>query len=77
MTSFKAVFQLRVFYTYVHARKSVNHLNITFKVNKCFDGENLAFPTIYHALVILFVKYKLRRRVKTFTCVHVRVKTDN
>ena len=27
--------------------------------------------------MILFVKYKLRRRVKTFTFVHVRVKTDN
>ena len=42
----KAVFQLRVFYTYVHARKSLNHFNITFEVNKCFDGENSAFPTL-------------------------------
>ena len=72
--SLKAVFQLHVFYTYVHARESLNHFNITFEVNKCFDGENSAFPTIQHALVILFVKYKLLTRVKTFTCVHVRVK---
>ena len=44
--SLKAVFQLHVFYTYVHARESLNHFNITFEVNKCFDGENSAFPTI-------------------------------
>ena len=36
----KAVFQLRVFYTYVHACRSLNHFNITFEVSKCFDGEN-------------------------------------
>ena len=42
----KAVFQLRVFYTYVHARKSLNHFNIAFEVNKCFDGENSAFSMI-------------------------------
>ena len=42
----KAVFQLRVFYTYVLARKSLNHFNITFEVNKCIDGENSAFSTI-------------------------------
>ena len=32
--SLKAVFQLHVFYTYVHARISLNHFNITFEVNK-------------------------------------------
>ena len=64
----KAVFQLRAFYTYVHARKSLKcnikilKCNITFEVNKCFDGENSAFCMILHALVILLVKYKLVRR---------------
>ena len=43
---FKVVFQLRVFYTYVHARKSLNHFNITFEENNCFDGQNSAFSTI-------------------------------
>ena len=38
--------QLRVFYTYVRARKSLNHFNITFEVNKCFDEMNSAFPTV-------------------------------
>ena len=38
-------FQLRVFYMYVHARKSLINSNIAFKMNKCFDGENSAFPT--------------------------------
>ena len=42
--SLKAVFQLRVFYTYVHPHKSLNQ--IAFEVNKCFDGENSAFSTI-------------------------------
>ena len=61
--SIKAVFQLDVFYTYVHARKRLNHFNITFERNGYFDGENSAFPAIWHALVILVVKYKLLRRV--------------
>ena len=31
---------------YVHARKSLDHFNITFEMNKCFAGENSALPTI-------------------------------
>ena len=40
----KAVFQLRVLHSYEHARKSLN-INVTFEMNKCFNGENSAFPT--------------------------------
>ena len=41
----KAVFQLRVFHAYVHARKTLNHFNITFEMNNCLQRENSAFPT--------------------------------
>ena len=62
-TLFKAVFQLCVFCTYVHARKYLNDFDITFERSKCFDGANSAFPAVWHALVTLVVKYKLLRRV--------------
>ena len=41
----KAVFQLRVFHTYVHARKTLNTFNITFEMNSCLHRENSTFPT--------------------------------
>ena len=39
--------------TYTHV-KSKSQSNITFETKKFFDGENSAFPTIYHALVNIF-----------------------
>ena len=40
-------------------------------MDKCLYRENSAFLTSWHALMILFVKYKLLGRVLTFTCVYV------
>ena len=37
-------------------------------MNNCLQRENSAFPTSQHVLVILFVKYKLLRRVRVRTC---------
>ena len=49
--------------------------NLKFEVNECFDVKNSAFDLyeLADTFVILFVKYKLFRKVQTFTCVCVRV----